>query len=255
MIKSVFHFFKIHREVIFGNTPVIVENMLGIAPKPFNPVNVVLAVVGKGLAVIQPMMFAPALQGTVAAESVRVVNRPFSGMLPDMSHEFIGRHLLHDLGVNPPIPLQKAQNNAFPGSAASAPALSSAPEIALVYLNLALQFAGLQLRHMIDRFAQTLVDAGHRLIIQGQVARYAIGPLLLVKAGDDANLFAQPLKRFLFPTAGSSTLHITASGSVDFERTAENALSTPQKVGRTVENVLLTSNHKGILTPRGYEIH
>src|SRR3989338_1144308 len=170
-----------------------------------------------------------------------------------MGHKFIGRHLFHHLGVNPPVPLQKAQNNAFPGSASAAPALPAPPEIALVYLNLAFQLACLQLRHMIDRFAQTLVDAGHHLIIQAQVAGHAIGRLLLVEAGDDANLFTQPLKRLLFSTAPAPAFHVTAPGPVDFERTAENTLSTPQKVGRTVENVVSSSNHKGILALDGYE--
>src|SRR3989344_3164648 len=255
MIKPIFHLFKIHGKMVFGNTPVIVQNMLSVTPKSFNAVNVVLAAVDQGLSVVQPVMLAPALEGVVAAESVRVVDRPFSGALPDMGHKFIGGHLFHHLGVYPAVPLQKAQNNAFPGSASAASALPAAAEIALIYLNLALQFARFQLRHMVDRFAQPLIDAGHHLIIQGQVAGDAIGRLLLVEAGDNADLFAQPLQRLLFSTAPASAFHITTPSPVDFKRTAENTLSTPQKVGRTVENALLTSNHKGILTPCGYEIH
>src|SRR3989344_9027897 len=136
MIKPIFHLFKIHGKMVFGNTPVIVQNMLSVTPKSFNAVNVVLAAVDQGLAVVQPVMLAPALEGVVAAESVRVVNRPFSGALPDMGHEFIGRHLLHHLGVYSAISFQKPQNNAFPGSAASASALPAAAEVTLVYLNL-----------------------------------------------------------------------------------------------------------------------
>jgi len=255
MIKSILHFLKIHWKVISGNSAVIVENMLGVAPKSFNPVNMVLVAAAKGLTMIQPMMLAPALEGIVASEGVRVVDRPLSGALADMSHQFIGCHPFHDFGVDPSVPLQKAQNNAFTSSAASAPAFPSAAEIALVYLNLTLEFARFKLRDMVDRLTQTLVDAGHHLIIQGQIAGNAIGRLLLVKVGDDANLFAQPPERFLFSTVGTPAFHITAQSSVDFERTAENTLSTPQKVGRTVENALLTSNHKDILAPRGYEIH
>lgn len=255
MIKSVFHLFKIHWKVVFGNPAVVVQNMLGIAPKSFNPVNVVLAAVGKGLAVIQAVMLAPALQGVVASEGVRVVYRPLSGMLSDMGHQFISRNLLHHLGVNPSIPLQKAEYDAFTRSASAALALSLAAKIALVYLNLTLQSAGFQLRHMIDGLAQVLVDAGHHLVIQVQIAGDAISRLLLVKAGENANLFAQSFKRLLFSTTPASAFHIAPLSPVDFERATENTLSTPQKVGRTIKNALLTSNHKGILTPRGYEIH
>ena len=41
MVESVLYFFKIHRKVIFGNTPVIVQDMLGITPKSLNAVDVV----------------------------------------------------------------------------------------------------------------------------------------------------------------------------------------------------------------------
>ena len=255
MIKSVLHLFKIHREVIFGNSSVIVQNMLGIAPKSLDPVDMVLAAVSKGLAVIQAMVLAPALQGIVASEGVRVIHRSLSGALSDMGHQFISRHLLHDLGVDPSIPLQKAQNNAFPRGSPATLAFPSTTEISLVYLNLALESACFQLCYMIDRLAQTLVDAGHHLIIQTQVRSYAIGRLLLVETPKNTDLFAQTLQRFLFSTTLAPAFDIAAAGLVNFERTAEYALSPPQKVGRTVENVLLTSNHKGILTPRGYEIH
>ncbi|MBI3684991.1 hypothetical protein HY250_01135 [Candidatus Azambacteria bacterium] len=79
--------------------------------------------------------------------------------------------------------------------------------------------------------------------------------MLLVEAGEDGDLFAQLPERFLFSTGLAPASHIAARGPAYFERTAEYALSAPQKVGRTVENVLLTSNHKGILTPHGYETH
>jgi hypothetical protein len=76
---------------------------------------------------------------------------------------------------------------------------------------------------------------------------------LLVEAGEDGNFSAQLFQRFLFSTGRMPTPHIPTLGSVYLERTAEYALPTPQKVGRTVENVLLSSNHKDILAPRGYE--
>ena len=255
MIKPVFHLLKIHWKVISGNSAVIVENMLGVAPKSFNPVNMVLAVVAKGLTMIQPMMLAPALEGIVASEGVRVVDRPLSGALADMSHQFISSHLLYNLGIYPAITLQKPKYNAFTSCASSALALASAAEVGLVNLNLTLKLAGLKLGYMVDRFTQTLVDAGNYLIINAQITCHAIGRLLLVEAGDNTNLFAQTLERFLFSAGLVPALHIAAPSFAYTERTAKYALSTSQKVGRTVENVVSSSNHKDILHPRGYETH
>ena len=255
MIKAILHFLKIHRKVIFGNPTVVIQDMLGITPKSFNAVNMVLTTIGQGFGMIQAMVFAPALQRVVAPKGVRVIDGSFSGMLPDMSHQLISRHLFHYLSVNPPIALQQAKYNAFTLGTTTAFSFASAAEVGLINLNLALQLTRLQLRHMIDGFAQMLVDAGHYLVIQTQITGHAVSRLLLVKTGNDADLFAQPLKRLLFSTAPVPAFHITALGPIDLERTAENTLSTPQKVGRTVENILLPSNHKGILAPRGYEIH
>ncbi|MBI3335636.1 MAG: hypothetical protein HY001_04015 [Candidatus Portnoybacteria bacterium] len=106
---------------------------------------------------------------------------------------------------------------------------------------------------MIDRLAQALVDAGNCLIMQAQVACHTIGRLLLVEPGKDGNLFTKLFQGFLFSTSLVATPHIATPGPVYLERAAKNALSTPQKVGRTVENVLLSSNHKGILALDGYE--
>ena len=109
--------------------------------------------------------------------------------------------------------------------------------------------------HMIDRLAQALVDAAHYLVIKAKVAGHAISRLLLVETGDDANLLPQTLERFLPLTAGALAFHIASLSFTDTKRTAENTLSPSQKVGRTVENVLLSLSHKGILTPHGYETH
>ena len=48
--------------MISGNPAVVVQNMLREAPKPLNAVDVVLAPVGERSAVVQAMVFPPALQ-------------------------------------------------------------------------------------------------------------------------------------------------------------------------------------------------
>jgi len=255
MIKTIFHFFKIHRKMIFGNPSIIIQDMFGVTPESFNAVDMVLAAIGKGFAVIQAMMLPQPFQGIVTAEGIRVIDRPFSRMLPDMSHQFIGGYLLHDFRINPPVALQKAKYYAFSGGTAPTPAFAPAAEVRFVNLNLAFELTGLKLGHMIDCFAQTLIDATHHLVIKAEIARHAIGWLLLIEAGDNANLFAQTFERLLFSTGRAPALYIAALSFTNLKRTAENALSAPQKVGRTVKNILLPSNHKGILTLRGYETH
>ena len=255
MIKTILHLFKVHRKVIFGNTSVVIEDMFGVTPKSLNTVDMVLTMVSKGLAVVQPMVLTNPFQGVIASKGVGVIDRSFPGMLSDMSHQFISSHLLYNLGIYPAITLQKPKYNAFTSCASSALALASAAEVGLVNLNLTLKLAGLKLGYMVDRFTQTLVDAGNYLIINAQITCHAIGRLLLVEAGDNTNLFAQTLERFLFSAGLVPALHIAAPSFAYTERTAKYALSTSQKVGRTVENVVSSSNHKDILHPRGYETH
>ena len=228
--------------------------MAGSYPESFNAINMIFRfLVHHTFRVIHRVMFAKAFEGVIAPELVRIVDRSFSRVLPDVGHEFIGCDSFHHFRVHPPIALQKPKHNAFAGCTPSALAFPPATKVGLVNLNLTLQSASLKLCHMIDRLTQALVDAGHHLIRKAEITCHAIRRLLLVEAGENMNLFAQALERLLFPTALPEAFHIAAHGLAHLERTAEDALSTSQKVGRTVENVLLTSNHKGIVSPCGYE--
>jgi hypothetical protein len=83
----------------------------------------------------------------------------------------------------------------------------------------------------------------------------AVSRLLLVEAGDDSNLSANLLERFLFSTDLASATNISASSFRYLKRTAENALLAPQKVGRATKNVLSPLCHMDILVPYGYETH
>lgn len=144
MIKSILHLLKIHRKVIFGNPTIVVQNMLGVTPKALNAVDMVLASVGKGLAMIQAVMLAPAFERVVTPECVSVVDRSLPRMLPDMSHEFVGSNSLYHLGVHPAVTLQKAKYNAFSSRTPSALAFASATEVGLVNLDFTLKLACLQ---------------------------------------------------------------------------------------------------------------
>src|SRR3989338_2788039 len=149
MIETIFHFFKIHRKMIFGNPAIIVQDMFRKTPKSFpangmyhNTVNVILAFVGERLAVIQTVMFPKPFQGIVTAEGVCIIDQPLSRMLSDMSHQFIGGYPFHHFGVDTSISLKKPKNYAFSPRASSTLSFPPAAEVCLVNLNLSLQFAG-----------------------------------------------------------------------------------------------------------------
>lgn len=255
MIESVLHLFKIHREMVLGNPAIVVEDMLGVTPKPLNAIDVVLAMIGECFAVIQPVVLAPTLQRIVAPKGIGIVDRPFSRMFPDVGHELISRNPFNHLCVDHAIALQKPEYNAFSRRTPAALALAPAAKVCFVNLYLSLELPCFQFRHMVYRLAQALVDARYHLIIKSKIACHAIRRLLLVESRNDGYLFAQSFQGFLFSTALSAALHISSFGLYDPKRTAEYALSTSQKVGRTVENILFACNHKGILHPRGYESH
>ncbi len=41
MIKAILRLFKIHREMIFGNSPIIIQNMLRKTPKPLDAIDII----------------------------------------------------------------------------------------------------------------------------------------------------------------------------------------------------------------------
>ena len=256
MIESVLHFFKIHGKMIFGNTPIIVQDMLCKTPESLNTVNVVLGLfVDHPFGVVDRVVFPQAFEGVVAPEFVGVVDRSLPGFLPDDSQQLFLGHVFHYSRIHLAVSLQKAKYDVFPGRTTSALALPPAAKVALVHLHLAVQFATLKFSHMVNRFTQTLVDAGNRLIIEAKVMRKSVRRLLLVEALHNGDLSSYALQGLLFSTWLVPTPYIPARGLHHLERTTEYTLFTPQKVGRAPENVLLSCNHKDILPPRGYETH
>ena len=255
MIESIFHFFKIHRKMIFGNPAIIVLNMLRKTPKTLNPVDMIPAAGGKCLAVIQAVVLAQPFQRIVAPEGVSIIHRALAGLFPDDGHKLFFGHMLHHSRIYLAIALQQAKNNVFTGCASSARALASAAKVALVHFHFAVQLTALKFSDMIDRFPQALVDTRNGLVVQAEVTRKAVRRLLLVETSYDGNFSPYALQRLLFATGLIAAAYISPRGPAELERPAEHALFTPQKVGRASENVLSSCNHKDILAPRGYETH
>jgi len=253
MIESVLHFLKIHRKMIFGNPPVVVQNMLRKTPKSFNAIDVILAAVSKRFAVVQAMMLAQPFQRVVASKRVCVIDGSFSRFLLDDRHEFLLGYMLHHPRIHLAIALQKAKYDVFASRASPALAFSSAAKIALVHFHFAVQSAAFKLGHMVDRFSKFLIDARNRLVVEAEIMREAVCRLLLVKSLHNGDFHSDTLQRFLFSTASVSTPDVSTLRLADPERTAENALLSPQKVGRAPENVLFPLCHMDILLPYGYE--
>ncbi len=256
MIESILHFLKIHGKVILGNSAIVVQNMLGKTPKALDAVDMVFRfLVDQCFRVINGVVLPQTLQRIVAPKTIRVVDRTLSRFLSDDGHEFIFRHMLHNSRIDPSITLQESKNDAFTSRSASALSFASAAKVRLVHFHLTVQLATLKLRHMVDRFSKLLVDARNRLVVDAEIMRETIRRLLLVKSLDDSDFGTQTLQRFLFSARFVSASHISSLCLAYSKRPAENALSTPQKVGRTTENVLLPLCHMDILVPYGYETH
>jgi len=253
MVESILHLFKIHREMIFGNPSVIVQNMFSKTPKTFNTVDMILASVSKRFAVIQAMMFAQSFQRVVASEGIRVIHRPFSRFLPDDRHELLFRYMLYDPRIHLAIALQKAKNNVFTSGTPSALAFPSATEVALVHFHFAVQPAALKFGHMVNHFSELLIDARNRLVVGAEVMREAVCRLLLVKPLHNSNLHSDSLQGLLFSTAFVPAPDVSPTCLRDLERTAEHTLLSPQKVGRATKNILSPLCHMDILLPYGYE--
>ena len=256
MVKPVLHFFKIHGKVVFGNPPVIVQDMLGKTPKALNAVDVVLGFfVHHVLGMIDCVMLAQTLERVVAPKGVRVVDSTLPGFLPDDGHQLFLGDMLHNLRIHLAIALQKAKYDVFALGPTASLSLASATKVALIHLHLAVQFATLKLGHMVDGLAQALVEAGDGLIVKVEVMRETIGRLLLIEALNDGDFGSYFFERLLFSTGLVPASDITPGRLVNLERVAENTLSAPQKVGRTPENVLSHLYHIDILVPYGYETH
>ena len=201
MIEPVLHLFKIHRKMISGNSSIAVQNVFSVAPKSLNAIDVIFAAVGKSLAMIQAVMLAQPLQGIIAPKRVGVIDRSFSRFLPDDRHEFLFRHMLHHPRIHFAITLKKAKNNVFARCAPAALAFPSATKVALVHLDLAIESAAFKFGNMVDRFAEFLINARHRLVVEAEIIRDTVSRLLLIEPRYDGNFRSDTLQRFLFSTA------------------------------------------------------
>ena len=116
------------------------------------------------------MMLAEALEGIVTPEGISVIDSAFPGLLSDDRHQFFLAHVLHNPRIHLAIAFQQAKYDVFTlGSSATLP-FASAAEVGLVHLHLAIELATFKLGNVIDGFAELLIQAGKRVIIEANVA-------------------------------------------------------------------------------------
>jgi len=239
--------------MVFGNASILIENMFGIAPKPFDAVNVILGLAStdKRFGMINRMMFAIPFQGLIAPKGIRVVDRPFPGLGLDVSHEFFGTDRLYYFGVDTGFSLQEPKDDAFTGSGTATFPFASSPKVSLIQFDFALEFSTLQLRQMKQGISQTLVHTRDDFDIDPQIFGQPIGRLELVEPLQNCNLSTQATEAFAFST--ELAFHIPAACVQDLRGTAENTLAASQKVGRTTKNRVSSHNHAPVLAHPGYE--
>ena len=226
--------------------------MFSITPKPFDTVDMVFGFfINKVFGVIYDQMFTISLQRLIPAKRIGVVDRSLAGMRLDMRHQGLGRDRLHDLGVNPAIPLQQAEYDAFAARATTAFPFAHSAEVGLVQLNLTRQLGTFQFSGMKQCNAQPLIDSCHRFGIQVQITSQSISRLPLVKPLQNGNLTTQLGQAFLL--ASAHAFHIASCGFHGLKRTTENTLATAQKIGRTTKYCVNACNHKYLQGYSGYE--
>jgi len=168
-----------------------------------------------------------------------------------MTHELVCGEVGDHAGIDASLPFQQAKNDTFAGGTAAAFAFSPAAEVGLVQLDLALEFAAFEFGDMEQRFAQALVNTRDDLGIDAKILSQAVGRLQLVEALEYLYLTPQLGEALTLPAV--PTFHVAARGVQHAERTAENALATPQKVGRTGKMTGFPNPHKHLSYAYGYE--
>ena len=176
---------------------------------------------------VDRMMFAISFQGLIATKRVGVIDGPLPGFGLDMPHEFLGTHRLDDFGVDARFPLQAPKDDAFAGGGSASLPLAASPEVGLVQLDLAFQFAAFQLGQMVQRFSHSLIDPGDDFDIDTQILSQPIGGLELIESLENRNLPTHPTQTFALSTR--LAFHIAPARVQDLKRPTENIHLRPRK--------------------------
>lgn len=161
-------------------------------------------------------MLAISFQRLITAKAIRLINTAFAGVLLDMAHQLFSTDILDDASVDTPFSLKKPKNKALSGSASSTLALAATAEVSLLQFNLATKSSSFQLRRVIERLSQVLVDASYHFHVHAQVNGEPVGRDELIESFDNINLASQAGQALLTLTA--LALDIAASCLMNLER-------------------------------------
>src|SRR5688572_6398301 len=90
MVKPELHLLQIEREMTPTDAMILPQAFLGVAPEPFNAVDVpdvAATSLHVGLSMVHGQMFAIPPQRFIAAEAIRIEDRPLEGPPFDLLHE------------------------------------------------------------------------------------------------------------------------------------------------------------------------
>ncbi|WZP00318.1 hypothetical protein EP7_001951 [Isosphaeraceae bacterium EP7] len=128
VIKSELVLGQVYREVLPINSAAGPVHALRIAPESLDLVDV-RRPLGVGLGVVDRDVLAESAQVVVAHELVGVEHRAFDRRGLDLGHQGLLLAVGHDDGVDPPGPLQDAEDGHFPGRTTAPLALAPAAEV------------------------------------------------------------------------------------------------------------------------------
>src|SRR5208337_2591925 len=226
--------------------------MLCITPESFDAVDMIVRrAIDHVYAMLNAPMDAEARERIIDVKRIRIIHRTLAGTGFDVRQQFRRRDVVDHCCIHSAIAFQQPQHDAFAGGAASPVPFPVSAEITLVDLNLAAQTLAFLFCSVRDCLAQLSIDAHYRRIRDAKFLRDAISRLHLVKSADDCNLASQLLQAFL--TSTMVAFYITAVRSARRIRTAKNALSSSQKIGRTTQLTRFSNNHKVCKLPNGYD--
>lgn len=76
MVKAIFDFFQIHREMVVRDPSILIQNMFGVTPTSFSFIDMILGLSAthEAFGVVDRIMFPIPFQGLIAAKRIGVID-------------------------------------------------------------------------------------------------------------------------------------------------------------------------------------
>jgi len=136
MIIPKLHLFQVQGKLLLGDAMKLNDPLLGITPKPLQPINIHSPRRKMPLMVHSQMPITTKHQRIITSKLIRINNRSTTNLLDGHVEQRLRRNVLDHFNSNHPISLVDAENRDFPGRPSATLAFSSAPKVSLIELNL-----------------------------------------------------------------------------------------------------------------------